>query len=185
MDITTAGLNLRNDLNKAVEEERYDDAARIRDEISKLNERAEASEDPGGPSPAAVQFRLGQIVKHKTMDYRGVVCGWDLGCCESEQWQTRMSVETLTDGIDQPFYHLLVDERDWPAYTKGPPMGYVAQETLEVAEDPDVQEFRKIRHPYILTMFLGLDNRGSYIPCMPLRNKYKIEREDSYPPEDS
>lgn len=88
MDITTAGLNLRNELNQAVEDERlcigmsiwitfdgrYDDAARIRDEILKLNARAEASAEQGGPSPASVEFRLGQIVKHKSLDYQ-LVCG--------------------------------------------------------------------------------------------------------------
>lgn len=59
-----------------------------------------------------------------------------------------------------------MDERDWPAYTKGPPVGYVAQECLEAVEDPEAKDFQKIRHPFLLSMFLGTDNRGAYIPCM-------------------
>ena len=62
-----------------------------------------------------------------------------------------------------------MDERDWPAYTRGPPIGYVPQEMLEIvdgAEFGDVSDaFQRIRHPFLISMFLGTDNQGSYIPC--------------------
>ena len=58
-----------------------------------------------------------------------------------------------------------MDERDWPAYTKGPPVGYVAQELLEEVKELTLRDFDQIRHPFLFSMFLGTDNQGAYIPC--------------------
>lgn len=32
------------------------------------------------------KFRLGQRVLHAKFNYRGVVVGWDYGCCETEEF---------------------------------------------------------------------------------------------------
>lgn len=45
-------------------------------------------------------------------------------------------------------------------------MGYVAQEHLEVVEDDTTEDFMKIRHPFLLSLFLGVNNQGHYIPCL-------------------
>jgi heat shock protein HspQ len=46
-----------------------------------------------------LQLRLGQRVVHKDHGYRGVVVGWDVGCCESEEWQERAGAEQLKNGL--------------------------------------------------------------------------------------
>lgn len=125
-------------------------------------------------------FDLGQLVEHKVHDYRGVICGYDRGCCESEEWKSNQTTPLSA----QPFYHVLVDERDWPAYTSGPPMAYVPQDDLREMQgdlESEKRNFKTIKHPFVINMFLGKDNLGGYIPSVPLRNKYKINRKDIYP----
>lgn len=39
--------------------------------------------------------------------------GWDAQCCESEAWREANSIDRLPRGAKQPFYHVLVDQRDW------------------------------------------------------------------------
>lgn len=46
-------------------------------------------------SPSAVEeprFALGEMVVHSRKGFRGVVCGWDLACCESPEWQEAAGV---------------------------------------------------------------------------------------------
>lgn len=38
------------------------------------------------------KFALGEMILHSSKGYRGVVCGWDLACCESEEWQAAAGV---------------------------------------------------------------------------------------------
>lgn len=44
---------------------------------------------------------------------RGVVTGWDARCCEGEEWVAASGAAGLAQGLAQPFYHVLVDQRDW------------------------------------------------------------------------
>lgn len=38
--------------------------------------------------------------------YRGIVVGWDLECCESEEWMATNKVDGLERKSKQPFYHV-------------------------------------------------------------------------------
>lgn len=58
---------------------------------------AEAEATASGGKQLAL--RLGQRVVHREHGYRGVVVGWDVGCCESEEWQERAGVEKLKQGL--------------------------------------------------------------------------------------
>ena len=51
---------------------RYEDAARLRDELAQLNERVASATNPVAPSPASLQLRLGQLVRHVNLDYQCV-----------------------------------------------------------------------------------------------------------------
>lgn len=44
-------------------------------------------------------LRLGQRVVHKEHGFRGVVVGWDVGCCETEDWQERAEAAKLKKGL--------------------------------------------------------------------------------------
>lgn len=45
------------------------------------------------------ELRLGQRVVHRGLGYRGVVVGWDVGCCESEEWQEGVAAHKLRGGL--------------------------------------------------------------------------------------
>jgi len=58
-----------------------------------------AAEAEAGADGKQVLLRLGQRVVHKEQGFRGVVVGWDVGCCESEEWQERAAAEQLKGGL--------------------------------------------------------------------------------------
>jgi heat shock protein HspQ len=61
-------------------------------------------------------------------------CRWDVHCCEEEGWQEVTGVRSLKRGPAQPFYHVLVDSRDWGFDVEQPPVAYVAEELLADVE---------------------------------------------------
>lgn len=188
-DLAAEGLGLRSEMQRAVEEERYQDAAKLRDRIKALeaasaDARALAAEWGTG-AVGSVRYRLGQRVKHQ-LGYRAVVAGWDDVCCESPDWQERNGVPSLTRKAAQPFYHLLVDVRDWPPNEEAPPIAYVAEELLEAPEEPStwLSEFggEPLQHPYKNLLFLGVDGQGDLLPVKQLREKFCVARRNVYAP---
>jgi hemimethylated DNA binding protein len=202
-DISAEGLRLRMEMQRAVEGENYKEAARLRDLISALDlERKKAEDSLSASNPSfrvEPSLRLGQRVKHKVGGFRAVVVGWDQLCCESDEWIASQSWKGETPG---PFYHLIVDARDWQDGEEAmglPPMAYVPQTLLSAPEidepvvtdeaemqDPDAKAQVKswnetygddpLQHPFSSTLFLGQDAKGDYIPCRKLRDKYNLPR---------
>jgi hypothetical protein len=99
-------------------------------------------------------------------------------------------------GLEQPFYHILVDIRDWeelaPEQGTKVPTAYVAEESLswpaqegqswlEKYEDTARVEFR---HPFEYLFFLGPDAQGDFVPTTELRAAYNEERQDVHPRSD-
>ncbi|XP_059317244.1 clp protease adapter protein ClpF, chloroplastic isoform X2 [Lycium ferocissimum] len=133
-DMAISILRLRADLQNAVQSENYDVAAKLRDEISKLEaESLTASIRAQAYENAQFAFRLGQKVRHKNFGYRGVICGMDPICCESSSWMENAQVEKLTRGPDQPFYQVLVDVHTDPNLL----VAYVPEESLVAPSEPD------------------------------------------------
>lgn len=185
MDLAPMAINLRVQLTNAVTEERYADAAALRDQLAALEHRATEAELPcaiGEP-----RFALGQMVVHSAKGYRGVVAGWDLACCESTKWRAGAGVDALSAGSDQVFYHVLVDVADWPHDEDEPPVAYVAEELLTAASMVDFGSVEPLvdssfQHPYSYLMFLGSDGHGNMVPCSQLRDKYCQQRLDVFLP---
>ncbi|XP_047957325.1 clp protease adapter protein ClpF, chloroplastic-like isoform X3 [Salvia hispanica] len=118
-DMAISILRLRADLQNAVENENYHQAAELRDEISKLEAKSlAASVKAQAYESAKYALRLGQKVKHKIfvciIGYRAVICGMDPVCCESKSWIEGANIDKLTRGPDQPFYQVLVDMQEDP-----------------------------------------------------------------------
>lgn len=184
-NLAPQALAIRADLSRAIEEEKYDEAARLRDKLTKIEE---SSEEANMPCPVAEPaFSLGQMIVHTTKGYRGVVCGWDLACCEDDAWKVGASTGSLKGGEDQVFYHVLVDVGDWPLEDELAPVAYVAEELLDEASMADFESDEPLvnssfQHPYSYLMFLGSDGHGNLIPARQLREKYCIERRDVHPP---
>ncbi|KAH6637676.1 Hemimethylated DNA-binding protein YccV like-domain-containing protein [Boeremia exigua] len=69
-----------------------------------------------------VEFRVGQLFRHKRYQYEGIITGWDTSCDAGEEWIQNMGVDRLPGGRNQAFYHVLVHDKS---------VRYVAAENIE------------------------------------------------------
>jgi heat shock protein HspQ len=94
------------------------------------------------------RFAIGEVVRHKIFDFRGVIFDVDPEFSNTEEWYEAIP-EVLRPSKEQPFYHLLAENSD-SSY-----VAYVSQQNL-VADDSD----DPIEHPAIASMFdCGEDGR--------------------------
>lgn len=184
-------VQLRVQLQRAVDEQRYDDAADLRDRLGKLQQDMRDAAAAKGTTIEARQprrFKLGQRVEHVTSGYRAVVYGWDDGCYEDDDWKKIVDITSLNFGDLQPFYHVLVDARDWPLDSAVPPVAYVPQEQLIAPQWPCTWASEKgadlFDHPMKTSLFLGEDDNGDLIPTRALREKHGQARQDIFPPDE-
>jgi heat shock protein HspQ len=95
------------------------------------------------------RFAIGDVVRHKIFDFRGVIFDVDPFFANSEEWYDSIP-EALRPSKDQPFYHLLAEN------TETSYVAYVSQQNL-VVDDSD----EPVEHPAIPTMF-GRMEGGRY-----------------------
>jgi heat shock protein HspQ len=93
------------------------------------------------PRHAEARFGIGDVVRHKLFDFRGVVFDVDPVFANSEDWYEAIPKE-LRPRRDQPFYHLLAENED-SSY-----VAYVSQQNL--LED---SEGGPIGHPNVDELF--------------------------------
>lgn len=90
------------------------------------------------------RYRIGQVVRHRRYDYRGVIVDFDMSCHADEQWYR--SNQTHPDP-DQPWYHVLVHDSTGNTY--------VAEENLVLEDTPG-----EVVHPLLEQFFEGQSKRG-------------------------
>jgi len=112
------------------------------------------------PKSPHVTFRVGQVVKHKTWGYRGVIIAWDETANAPAEWLREMHKENK-EWRNQPNYSVLVDTRDRQA----PQMTYVPQDNIEVVRNT------KILHPSVEDYFENFDG-SQYLPRPWLKTVY-------------
>lgn len=123
------------------------------------------SQFPRWRRPKHLQFRIGQVVKHRTEGYTGVIIGWDAKAKASETWllreyQERQALRNL------PHYAILVDERDPISEAPmSPEATYVVQDQLDVLPNTEVQ------HVMLGNFFVAYDG-GQYIAQDWLKDMY-------------
>src|SRR5438270_10928962 len=103
------------------------------------------------------RFGIGDVVKHRVFDFRGVVFDVDPEFANSEEWYDAIP-EALRPSKDQPFYHLLAENAE-STY-----VAYVSQQNL-VTDDSD----EPVEHPAIASMFDPIEE-GRYRLRRDLRN---------------
>ena len=101
------------------------------------------------PEIAEARFTIGDIVRHRMFDFRGVVFDIDPVFANSEEWYDSIP-EDVRPSKDQPFYHLFAENSD-SSY-----IAYVSQQNL-VADDSE----EPVDHPAISDMF-GAYADGKY-----------------------
>ena len=107
-----------------------------------------ASALPQAEIPSA-RFGIGDMVRHRLLDFRGVIFDVDPVFSNSEEWYQAIP-EGMRPAKDQPFYHLLADNEE-QSY-----IAYVSQQNL-VPDESD----EPIDHPALGSLFESFDE-GRY-----------------------
>src|SRR3954469_8169708 len=95
------------------------------------------------------RFAIGDVVRHRLFDFRGIIFDVDPEFANSEEWYEAIP-EALRPVKEQPFYHLLAEN------TETSYVAYVSQQNL-LPDDSD----EPIDHPAIATMFDSIEG-GRY-----------------------
>lgn len=101
------------------------------------------------PRHATARFGIGDVVRHRMFDFRGVIFDIDPVFSNSEEWYEAIP-EDMRPRRDQPFYHLLAENED-SSY-----VAYVSQQNLlsDADEGP-------VDHPNVPELFEEFRN-GRY-----------------------
>lgn len=91
-------------------------------------------------------FLPGDVIKHRTYGYRGVIVAVDGHCKADPEWYMANKTQPARE---QPWYHVLVHGCE--------SCTYAAQSSL--VADEDVQE---VKHPFVAYFFSQFDN-GKYV----------------------
>ena len=93
------------------------------------------------PPVTHADFAIGDVVRHRLFEFRGVIFDVDPIFANSEEWYQAIP-EDIRPSKDQPYYHLLAENAD-SSY-----VAYVSQQNL-VPDDSD----EPISHPAIAGIF--------------------------------
>ncbi len=104
---------------------------------------------PSAPPIAHALFSIGEVVRHRLFDFRGVIFDIDPVFANSEEWYQSIP-EDIRPPKDQPFYHLLAENSE-SSY-----IAYVSQQNLLHDEEGE-----PVDHPAIPGMFEGFSG-GRY-----------------------
>lgn len=96
------------------------------------------------------RFQIGDIVRHRHYDFRGVIFDVDPVFANTEDWWLSIPGE-VRPRKDQPFYHLLAENAE-TTY-----IAYVSEQNLLMDESG-----RPVSHPQVGDFFTGLED-GRYI----------------------
>src|SRR5947209_18949802 len=88
----------------------------------------------------SARFGIGDVVRHRIFDFRGVVFDVDPEFANSEEWYESIP-EALRPSRNQPYYHLLAENAE-TTY-----VAYVSQQNLVHDESSE-----PVEHPAIATM---------------------------------
>ena len=98
---------------------------------------------PPAPPVSHARFAIGDVVRHRLFEFRGVIFDVDPVFANSDEWYDSIP-EDLRPRKDQPFYHLLAENAE-SSY-----VAYVSQGNLL----PDDSE-EPVDHPAISGLFTG------------------------------
>lgn len=105
----------------------------------------QAGRDIDAPRLACARFGIGDVVRHKVYDFRGVVFDIDPVFANSEEWYAAIPKE-VRPSREQPFYHLLAENGE-SSY-----IAYVSQQNL--LGDADAGP---VDHPNLTELFEEFD----------------------------
>jgi heat shock protein HspQ len=95
------------------------------------------------------KYRVGQVVRHRIHDFRGLIFDVDPEFSNTEEWWLSIPPE-MRPRKDQPFYHLLAENAETEY------IAYVSEQNL--LPDPSG---KPLRHPQIAELFV-VGEDGTY-----------------------
>ncbi len=101
------------------------------------------------PPVSHAHFSIGDVVRHRVFDFRGVIFDVDPVFANTEEWYDAIP-EEIRPRKDQPFYHLLAENGE-SSY-----VAYVSQQNLEADE-----EGGPVDHPALAGIFTRFEH-GRY-----------------------
>jgi heat shock protein HspQ len=107
----------------------------------KVAEKPEVPNLPNAFPMRQAKYQIGQVLKHRLFDFRGVVFDVDPVFANTDEWYESIP-EEVRPAKDQPYYHLFA-ENERTHY-----VAYVSEQNLV----PDEDESR-VSHPDIAKMF--------------------------------
>ena len=106
--------------------------------------------DVEAPIVASARFAIGDVVRHRMFDIRGVIFDVDPVFANSDEWYDAIP-EQIRPAKDQPLYHLLAENAE-SSY-----VAYVSQQNL-LPDDSD----EPVDHPALAGLFTGYED-GRYL----------------------
>lgn len=97
------------------------------------------------PLHASARFAVGEVVRHRLFDFRGVVFDIDPVFANSEEWYEAIPKE-VRPSREQPFYHLLAENGETNY------IAYVSQQNLLADSDAG-----PVDHPNVAELFEEFD----------------------------
>ncbi len=95
------------------------------------------------------KYRVGQVVRHRIHDFRGLIFDVDPVFSNTEEWWEAIPAE-VRPRKDQPFYHILAENAETEY------IAYVSEQNLL----PDLSG-KPLRHPQISELF-AIGDVGTY-----------------------
>ena len=102
---------------------------------------AQAGRKVDAPLRTRARFGIGEVVRHRVFDFRGVVFDIDPVFANSEEWYQSIPLE-LRPNREQPYYHLLAENGE-SSY-----VAYVSQQNLQADG-----EGGPVEHPSLAQLF--------------------------------
>jgi heat shock protein HspQ len=99
--------------------------------------------------PREARFAIGQVVRHRTQSFRGVIFDVDPEFANTEEWWLAIPA-AARPAKDQPYYHLLAENGETEY------VAYVSEQNL-IADESG----RPVRHPQVALIF-DRDKHGVY-----------------------
>ena len=110
-------------------------------------------------NPIKAKFSIGEVVKHRLFDFRGVIYDVDFEFNNSEEWYQSIPKD-VRPRKDQPFYHLLAENEEITYEA------YVSEQNLLLDDKKKRKHQNKkkpISHPLIKEIFNGQNQDGLYL----------------------
>jgi len=97
------------------------------------------------------KFSIGEVVRHRLFEFRGVIYDVDFQFNNSEEWYQSIPKD-VRPRKDQPFYHLLAENEEITYEA------YVSEQNLVLDDRND-----PVGHPLLNEIFKGKNKDGLYL----------------------